>query len=132
MSKYAISMSTDREYKYLEARPCSLYRQLFVKGTRIRAEILYSLTVPSAEDGEVYSPEEVAADYGLPMEAVLEAIEYCRSNPPEIAADHAREERLMEASGMNHPDYKYNPKKHYKLLTPQEWARLTDDPLPGR
>ena len=124
-------MSTQRTYKHLEPRPCSLYRQLFVKGTRIRAEILYGLTVP-AEDGEVYTPEEVAADYGLPLDVVLEAIEYCRSDPPEIAADHAREERLMEASGMNHPDYKNNPAKYYKMLTPQEWARLTDDePLSG-
>src|SRR5260370_41089870 len=108
-------MSTEKTYKHLERRPCSLYKQLFVKGTRIRGEILYGLTIP-ADDGEVYTPEEVAADYGLPLEVVLEAIEYCASNPPEIAADHAREERLMEASGMNHPDYKNNPKKYYKIL----------------
>jgi uncharacterized protein (DUF433 family) len=124
-------MSTQKEYRYLAPRPESLYRQLFIKGTRIRAEILYSLTVP-AEDGEVYTPEEVATDYGLPLEAVLEAIDYCRSNPPEIAVDHAREERLMEASGMNHPDYKYNPKNYYRILTPQEWAQIfSDDALPG-
>jgi uncharacterized protein (DUF433 family) len=122
---------SEKQYKYLERRPCSLYRQLFIKGRRIRAEILYTLTIP-ADDGEVYTPEEVAENYGLPLEAVLEAIEYCRSNPPAIAADHAQEQRLMEASGMNHPDYKYNPGKYYKILTPEEWARLTDDDaLPG-
>ncbi|HXG12606.1 MAG TPA: hypothetical protein VNK04_22810 [Gemmataceae bacterium] len=119
-------MSTSREYRYLAPNPKSRYRQLFIKGTRIRAEILYSLTVPS-EDGEVYTPEEVAEGYGLPLEAVQEAIEYCRSNPPEIAADHASEERLIEASGMNHPEYKYNPKKYYRILTAQERARLDDD-----
>jgi uncharacterized protein (DUF433 family) len=124
-------MSTEKTYKHLEPRPCSLYRQLFVKGRRIRAEILYGLTLPS-EDGEVYTPEEVAEDFGLPLEVVQEAIAYCASNPPEIALDRAREERLMEASGMNHPDYKYNPKAHYRMLTPEEWARLTEDePLPG-
>lgn len=124
-------MSAEKQYKYLEPRPCSLYRQLFIKGTRIRAEILYGLTIPS-EDGELYTPEEVAADYGLPLEVVLEAIEYCRSDPPEIAIDHAREERLIEASGMNHPDYKSNPKKYYRLLSPEEWVKLTkDEPLPG-
>jgi len=126
-------MSIETTYKHLEPRPCSLYRQLFIKGTRIRAEILYSLTVPSAEDGEVYTPDEVAAAYGLPREAVEEALAYCRSNPPEIAADHAREQRLQEASGMNHPDYKYDPKKYSRILTSEEWARLTDDgSLPGR
>ena len=129
--EYNQGMSTSREYRYLAPRPESLYRQLFIKGTRIRAEVLYGLTVP-AEDGEVYTPEEVAEAYGLPLEAVQEAIEYCHSNPPEIAADHAREERLIEASGMNHPEYKYNPKKYYKFLTPQEWARLTsNDALSG-
>ena len=35
------------------------------------------------------TPDEVAADYGLPLAAVLEAIEYCRSNPLENAADNA-------------------------------------------
>src|SRR5947208_730010 len=105
-------MKPEKTYQHLERRPCSLYRQLFVKGRRIRAEILYRLTLPS-EDGEVYTPEEVAADFGLPLEVVREAIEYCESNPPEIALDHAREDRLAELSGMNHPDYKYNPQAHY-------------------
>jgi uncharacterized protein (DUF433 family) len=118
--------------QYLERRPDSLYRQLFIKGRKIRAEILWSLTVPSAEDGEVYTPEQVAENYGLPLEAVREAIEYCESHPPEIALDHAREERIAEATGQNHPDYKWNPKAHYRLLSSEEWARLLDDePLPG-
>jgi uncharacterized protein (DUF433 family) len=132
-------MSTEKQYQHLERRPCSMYRQLFIKGTRIRAEIVYRACdaleelrrTPEDEDDQLRTPEQVAVDYGLPLEAVLEAIDYCRSNPPEIAADHAREERLMQASGMNHPDYKNNPKKYYKTLTPQEWARLDDDPLPG-
>jgi uncharacterized protein (DUF433 family) len=124
-------MRTLKQYQYLATRPGSLYQQLFVKGTRIRADVLYGLTVPS-EDGEVYTPEELASGYGLPVEAVLEAIEYCQSNPPEIAADHEREERLMEASGINHPDYKYDPKKYYRLLSPQEWARVTGNgSIPG-
>src|SRR5579884_261965 len=114
-------MSTQRQWKHLEPRPCSMYRQLFIKGTRIRADVLYGLTVPSV-DGEVYTPEEVAEHYGLPLEVVQEAIEYAGSDPPEIAADYAREERIMEATGMNHPDYKYNPKKYYRHLTPEEWA----------
>jgi uncharacterized protein (DUF433 family) len=125
-------MSTRKEYHYLEPRPCSEYRQLFVKGTRIRAEILYSLTIPSAEDGEVYTPEEVAANYRLPLEAVLEAIDYCRTHWDVVLADHADEERLMEATGMNHPNYKYNAKAYYKILTPEERARLrNNESLPG-
>jgi hypothetical protein len=55
------------------------------------------------------------------VEAVREAIAYCEANPSEIEEDHRREEALMEATGMNDPDYKYGGK--YKLLSPQERVR---------
>jgi uncharacterized protein (DUF433 family) len=38
------------------------------------------------------TPQEIAADYDLPLEAVVEAIAYCDSNPSELAQDFAREE----------------------------------------
>jgi uncharacterized protein (DUF433 family) len=125
-------MSSERTYQHLEYRPGATYRQLYVKGTRLRAETLYRPTVPSAEDGDARTPEEVAEDFGVPLEVVLEAIAYCASNPPEIAQDRAREERLAEATGLNHPDYKWNPAKYYRRLTPEERKRIRDDgPLPG-
>jgi hypothetical protein len=55
-------------------------------------------------------------------ENVKEAIAYCQTNPPEIKEDFEREERIMEATGMNEPDYKYGGK--YRVLSPQERARL--------
>jgi len=112
-------MSTDVTYQYLERRPRSAYRQLFIKGTRIRAELIYRAHVNAEEP---MSPEEVAEDYALPLAAVMEAIDYCKSNPPEIATDIAREEAIMAASGQLDPNYKYHPQP--KILTPQEWARL--------
>jgi uncharacterized protein (DUF433 family) len=125
-------MSAKATYRFLEPRPESHYRQQFIKGRRIRAEILYSLTMPSADTGEFFTPQQIADDYSLPLEAVQEAIAYCESNPPEIEADHRREERLAEASGMNHPDYKWNPKKYRIRLDPADLARiLNDEPLPG-
>jgi hypothetical protein len=119
-------------YRFLERRPKSAYRQFFIKGTGIRAEIVYRACTAleelrAADDDDRRTPDQVAQDYGLPLQAVLEAVEYCRSGPPEIAADHAREERLAEASGMNHPDYKSDPKRFYRILSPQEWAQLTRD-----
>jgi hypothetical protein len=66
--------------------------------------------------------EQIAAEYNLPVDAVKEAIVYCESNPPELQADYAREEALMQASGENDPDYKYHPSP--KLLSPQEIARI--------
>src|SRR5437762_1816546 len=112
-------MSTGVTYQYLEPRPTSLYRQLFIKGTRIRAELIYRAHINAEEPRTV---EELAADFSLPLPAILEAVEYVKSNPPEIVADIAREEAIMAATGQSDPDYKYHP--HRKPLTPQEWARL--------
>jgi hypothetical protein len=71
---------------------------------------------------EPETPEQIAADFDLPLDAVREAIAYCESNPPEIEEDFKREEALMEATGMNDPNYKYHGKP--KVLTPQERARI--------
>ncbi len=68
------------------------------------------------------TPEEIAADYDLPLEAVLEAIAYCQTDPPEISEDFAREERIVKATGMNDPDARFGGK--YRILSPQERARL--------
>ena len=106
-------------WKHLAPNPKSAYKQLFLKGRRIRARDLYGYFM-SAE--ESMTPAEIAADYDLPLEAVEEAIAYCQTNPPEIKEDFEREERIMEATGMNDPDYKYGAK--YRMLSPEERVRL--------
>ena len=45
-----------------------------------------------------------------------------QSNPPELAEDRQREEMLLEASGMNDPNYKFDPSP--RLRTPQEIASI--------
>jgi hypothetical protein len=47
------------------------------------------------------TPELIAADYVLPVEAVYEAIRYCESNPPEIQADWQADEELAAATVSN-------------------------------
>jgi uncharacterized protein (DUF433 family) len=106
------------EWVYLAPNPKSAYKQLFINGTRIRAEVVYRLTVGR----EPMTPEEIAADYGLPLEAVKEAIAYAASSPPEIEADRRGEERVMEPTDMNEPDYERGGE--YKVLSPQQRARL--------
>lgn len=105
------------EWVYLAPNPKSSYKQLFIKGTRIRAEAIYGLTVDGSEP---MTPEQVAADFGLPMEAVREAIAYCEADPPEVREDHRREELRMAATGMDASDYDGRP----RLLTAQDIARL--------
>ena len=56
-------------YAHLEPRPGSTYRQLFIKGRKIRAEVIYRETVGR----EPRTPEEVAADFDIPVQAVREA-----------------------------------------------------------
>jgi uncharacterized protein (DUF433 family) len=129
-------MSTNHEYRYLEPRPGSFYLQPFIKGTRIRVEIPYGYTMDAEDEVEGlipgYTPEYVADFLHIPVEAVHEAIDYCKNHWDVVIADHAREERLIEASGMNHPDYYSNPKKYSKILTVDEWSKITDDEtLPG-
>ena len=111
--------STSTTWKHLAPNPKSAYKQLFLRGTRIRARVLYGLFM---SDEEPMTPEEIAADFSLPLEAVQEAIAYCQSDPPEIKKDFEREERLMEACGMNDPDYKYGGK--FKSIPTEELVRI--------
>lgn len=113
--------TTATSWKHLAPNPKSLYTQLFVKGTRIRPRTLYGMHVNAEEP---MSPEAIAAEFGLPMEAVQEAIAYCRTDPPEIKEDFDREERLMEATGMNDPAYRYGGK--FRPLSAMEFARVFD------
>jgi uncharacterized protein (DUF433 family) len=111
-------MSTNSTtYKYLGRKPKSVYKQLFIKERWIAARTLFGMY---AREESPLTPEEIAADYDVPLEAVQEAIAYCESNPPELAEDYAREEAVMEATGMNDPNYDGRP----KVLTPQEMSRL--------
>jgi len=118
-SAFTLALMRTTTYKYLEARPKSRYRQLFIKDRRIMADNLYRAHINKEEPR---TPEQLAADYNVPVEAVLEAIEYGQSNPPEVVADFAREEAIMAASGMWEPDYKYCGKP--RILSPEEWNDL--------
>jgi uncharacterized protein (DUF433 family) len=107
------------KWAHLAPNPKSAYKQLFVKGTRIRARVVYGLY---AMKEDPLTPQQIAEQFGLPVEAVQEAIAYCESNPPELLEDYARELALMEASGMNDPNYKQHGKP--KILTANELARI--------
>ena len=112
--KIGAMSTTATSYLHLAANPRSASKQLFVQGTRIRARVLYGWYACA----DPMSVEEIAAEYSIPVEAVREAIAYCQSDPPELAEDYAREAALMEATGMNQPDYKCQPRP--RLLAPQD------------
>jgi uncharacterized protein (DUF433 family) len=87
-------MLEQAEYKFLQPKRGSNYRQLFVNG-RIRAEVLYRETVGN----EPMPPEEVARQYNLPLQAVQEAIDYCTKNKAFLDEERAREEAWIRATG---------------------------------
>ena len=89
------------KYQYLEPRPRSHYRQLWIKGRHLRAEVLYRLTVGA----EPRTPEEVAQDYNLPVEAVQEAIDYAVRNQRVLEAERAREAARMQPLGLDQPPF---------------------------
>ena len=96
-------MSVQVEYKFLEIRPRSNYKQLWVKGRHMRAEVLYRYTAgPEPE-----TPQQVAKEYDLPVEAVLEAIDYCTRNKDLLDAERARETASIRAKGLDR--YPYAP-----------------------
>jgi hypothetical protein len=84
-------------YQYLQPKRGSRYPQLAVSG-RIRAEILYRETLGP----EPLSPEQVAKEYNIPVEAVLEAIHYCEHNRALLDSERAREQATIEARGFEH------------------------------
>src|SRR6266852_3944367 len=117
-----MSTPTPTTWVYLAPNPKSAYKQLFVKGTRIRARVLYGL-YRCAE--EPLTPEEIAADYGLPLEAVREAIAYCQSNPPEIRQDFEKENARVEARITKQS----NSKQPLSNAPGTNWVYLAPDPI---
>src|SRR6202790_4677313 len=92
-------MDATGDYKFLKPKRGSRYRQLFFG--RIRAEVLYRETVGT----EPLTPEQVAADYHVPVEAVLEAIDYCRNNKDLLDAERAREDASIKTAGRDQWPY---------------------------
>src|SRR4051794_20121715 len=87
------------QYQHLEPRPGSNYRQFFLKGRRIRAAV-----VDEAIHGpDPYTPEEFARNFQVPLEAVLEALDYVVQNRPLIEQERDREAARLRARGFEGP-----------------------------
>jgi hypothetical protein len=103
------AMAETARYKYLQPKRGSRYQQLAVCG-RIRAEILYRETLGP----EPLGPEQVAQEYNLPVEAVLEAIHYCEHNRELLDAERAREQATIEARGFDHWPHAPKTAEHWR------------------
>lgn len=108
-------------YRFLERDPYSTCKQLSIRGRRIKASTIYGDFI---REDEPFTPEQIAEDRELPLEAVLEAIVYCQSNPPEIEEDLRRRKALDQALGRDDPALRRRPTR---ILTAQELARIYNE-----
>ncbi|HWE35229.1 MAG TPA: hypothetical protein VG406_01555 [Isosphaeraceae bacterium] len=94
-------MSTvdEHRYKYLDPRPGSNYRQLWVKGRRIRAIVIDGYI----HGPEPYTPEELARELQIPIEAVHEALGYVVRHRDFVQADCDMETADIRARGLDRP-----------------------------
>lgn len=82
-------------WKYLAPRPESWKKQLFFKDSRMTAANLWLDMLANSE-----TPEQAAADWDLPLEAVLEAIRYCEANEELIYKEAEEQKRILIENGM--------------------------------
>jgi len=94
-----MTIKTDSQYQHLEPRPGSNYRTLFLKGRRIRASVVEGYI----HGPEPRTPEEFARDFEIPLEAVLEALDYVAQNRPLIQQERDREAANIRARGFDGP-----------------------------
>ena len=94
-----MTTETEKQYQHLEPRPGSNYRQFFLKGRRIRAAVV----VEVIHGPDPRSAEEFAREYQVPLEAVLEALDYVAANRTLIEQERDHEAARLRARGLLGP-----------------------------
>jgi len=84
------------ERVYLVARPHSWRRQLYVKGRRLPASVVWSDMITND-----MSIDEAADNWDLPVEAVEEIINYCEANRELLEMEADEERRSLESRGVD-------------------------------
>jgi uncharacterized protein (DUF433 family) len=94
-----MTTTNQTQYQHLESRPGSNYRQLFLRGRRIRAAVIDE----AIHGPDPRTPEEFARDFQVPLDAVLEALDYVARNRPLIEQERDREAANLRARGLDGP-----------------------------
>ncbi|MCH2248101.1 MAG: hypothetical protein MK111_26345 [Crocosphaera sp.] len=89
------SQSSQTEWQYLEQRPSSWRKQLYLKGRRLRASIVWTDMIVNE-----MTPEEAADNWDLPKEAIKESIEYCQTHQDLLKHEAEIERRHLEERGI--------------------------------
>ena len=90
-----MTTNSSTQWQYLELRPSSWRKQLYIKGRKLTAFTVWSDTIANDE-----TPEEAAENWELPLEAINEAIEYCSSHQELLIEEAEEERRYLEERGV--------------------------------
>ncbi len=82
------------QWQYLEQRPHPWRKQLYLKGKRIKASVIYSDMIVNAE-----TLAQAAENWDLPLAAIQEIIDYCESHQ-ELLKQEAAVERQIVLEGV--------------------------------
>ena len=83
------------QWQYLEQRPHSWRRQLYIKGKRIKASVIYSDMIVNE-----MSPTEAADNWELPLAAIEEVIEYCSTHESLLKQEAQEGRRRLQEKGV--------------------------------
>lgn len=83
------------QWQYLEERFDSWRKQLYVKGKKIKASVIYSDIVVNemTEADAVYN-------WDLPLEAIQEIVEYCQTHQELLRQEAQQGRELLEKAGV--------------------------------
>ena len=84
------------QWQYLEQRPHPWRKQLYIKGKRLKAFTVWMDMLVNN-----LSPQEVAENKDIALEAVMEALEYCQNNSELLKAEAIEVRRRLEEKGYN-------------------------------
>jgi len=83
-------------YRYLEWRPHRWRKTPYIKGRRIWVwHLIWQMKANEM------TPEEIAQDFGLPVEAVYEALDYYEKHRELLEAEVEEERRRLREHGIN-------------------------------
>jgi uncharacterized protein (DUF433 family) len=85
-----------KQYEHLEYRPGSNYRTMWIKGRRVRTTVVDE----HVHGPDPRTPEELAEDFQVPLEAVLEAVDYVAHNQELIREERRSEVAELRALGL--------------------------------
>ncbi len=87
--------TTKTQWQYLESRPSSWRKQLYLKGRKLTAFTVWSDMIANED-----TIDETAENWDLPLEAIREAIEYCETNQELLKSEAEEERRYLEERGV--------------------------------